>query len=207
MGITINFRGTLDDLDKLPELIDELKTIAEAMKWESHEVDDDWDEPVEASLTHEGGTAHIRGNLGLKGIILVPGGGSESLNFCFDKDGNLFSVIGKMMVIDGTLSEEDTWVFVKTQFASPELHAWICGLLKHLKKKYISDLEVIDDGEYWDTGDIDLLRKKMEFLNQKLSQLSEQLSAIEVPEGEPLSPDDIAGMIENMFKEMEDEEE
>ena len=180
MGITIHYRGTLDDIDKLVELTEELKTIAEAMKWEYQEIDDDWNEPVEASLMHKNGAAHIDGNLGLKGILLVPGGGSESLHFCFDKDGNLYSVMGKMLVVDGTLSHEDSWVFVKTQFASPELHAWICGLLKHLKKKYISDLEVFDDGEYWETGDMDLLRKKMDFLNQKLGQLSETLILHEV---------------------------
>ena len=44
----------------------------------------------------------------------------------------------------------------------------------------------------------------MDFLNQKLEELSGRLSAIEVPEGKNLSPDEIAEMIEKMLKEGED---
>ena len=46
----------------------------------------------------------------------------------------------------------EAWVSVKTQFDSPDTHIWIIGLLKYLKKRYIANLEVRDEGEYWETG-------------------------------------------------------
>ncbi len=48
--------------------------------------------------------------------------------------------------MEGTLKPEDAWVFTKAQFASPEMHIQIVGLLKYLKQHQIPDLEVHDEG-------------------------------------------------------------
>ena len=56
------------------------------------------------------------------------------------------------------------YVSVKTQFAPTEIHISIIKLLKHLKNKYILDLEVLDEGCYWETEDNKLLNKKFPFL-------------------------------------------
>ncbi len=41
----------------------------------------------------------------------------------------------------------------KTQFAGREVHKKIIDLLKYLKEKYFSELNVYDEGQYWETGD------------------------------------------------------
>ena len=47
---------------------------------------------------------------------------------------------------------------VKTQYAGIEIHKLIIHLLKYLSGKYLQDFKVIDEGEYWETGDEKLLQ-------------------------------------------------
>src|SRR5262249_23521889 len=42
--------------------------------------------------------------------------------------------------------------FVKTQFAGPDVHVEVIGLLRKLKP-LLADLQVSDEGEYWQTND------------------------------------------------------
>ncbi len=201
MGITIHYRGRLNEVGQLGKLCAELADIAQAMGWEMTRLDDDWDRPANARLHHTNTGAHIDGHLGLKGIVLTPDVETESLSFLFDREGNLRSMIDMVSILDGTLKPEEAWVFVKTQFAPPEVHVWIIGLLKYLKKHYLADLQVSDEGEYWETGDIHLLRKKMTFLGRKIEQLSQDLSAIHLGDVSGLSAEQIALRIEQWFLE------
>jgi hypothetical protein len=84
----------------------------------------------------------------LKGVVLTPDDGSESLWFCFDREGQLRSLLGQVLILDGTLKPEESWAFTKTQFSSPERHVWIVGLLRYVQKHYVSNLEVRDEGGY-----------------------------------------------------------
>jgi hypothetical protein len=201
MGVTIHYRGRLDDLGQLARLCDEMADIARAMGWETTRLDDDWERPADARLRFTSKGAQIDGHLGLKGILLKPNVDAESLSFLFDRAGNLRSVMDVVSIVDGTLNPEDAWVFVKTQFASPEVHAWIVGLLKYVKKRYVSDLQVSDEGQYWETGDIRILREKMEFLGKKIEQLSTALSSPRFGDVPGLSADEIAARIEQWFLE------
>lgn len=47
---------------------------------------------------------------------------------------------------------------VKTQFAGTAIHKTIIELFRYLyKKNYVLEFNLIDDGEYWETGDENLL--------------------------------------------------
>jgi len=97
------------------------------------------------------------------------------------------------------LKPEEAWVSVKTQFASPEIHVWIVGLLKYLKKRYISDLQVSDEGEYWETGDIRILKEKMDLIGAKLDHISCELSSARLSDVSGLSAEQIASKIEQLL--------
>jgi len=169
------------------------------MGWETTRLDDDWEQPVDARLCHTPTGASIEGNLGLKGILLKPDVPAESLSFLFDREGNLRSLMGPIFILEGTLPPEDAWVFVKTQFAPPEVHVWMVGLLKYVKKHYISDLEVSDEGQYWETGDIRILRERMAFLDRKMDELTARLSSARLGDVSRLSPDELAAKIEDLL--------
>jgi hypothetical protein len=200
MGVTIHYRGRLNDVGQIGRLCDELADIAAAMGWESTRLDDDWEQPADARLQHTSAGAKIVGNLGLKGIWIKPDVEVESLRFCFDRDGNLRCPVGMVSILDGTLKPEDAWVFVKTQFGPPQIHVWIIGLLKYLKKHYIADLQVSDEGEYWETGDIRILSKRMDFLNKKIEQIAGKLSSTRLGDASNLSPDEIVARIEKLLR-------
>lgn len=204
MGVTIHYRGKLDDITKLDNLCNELKDIAGWMGWETRILDDDWSDPPDARLVHNSKGAEIKGNLALKGIILHPESNVESIEFLFDREGNLRSAMNTLLICEGTLKSEDTWNFVKTQFGGADAHVWIIGLLKHVKKHYISNLEVHDDGEYWETGNRKTLENKISFINTKIDLLSNALSSERLRDVSGLSADEICDLIERILKQKDD---
>ena len=206
MGVSVHYRGRLNDVRQLARLCDEMADIAAAMGWETTRLDDDWEQPADARLRVTPTGAHIDGHLGLKGILLRPDVDAESLSFFFDRERNLRSMMNVVMIVDGTLKPEDAWVSIKTQFASPEVHAWIIGLLKYVKKRYISDLQVSDEGGYWETGDIRVLRERMDFIGKKIEQLSTALCSPRFGDVSDLSAEEIALRIEKWFLEDRNED-
>lgn len=199
MGVTIHYRGQLPDLGKLNSLCDELVQIAENMEWPYHRLDEEWSKSGDTSVTHDERGAHIEGHLGLKGISFKPHPECESISFFFDSQSNLCDPMSVVLINDGDLKPEDVWINVKTQFAGPEIHLWIVGLLRYVKAHYIPGLEVSDEGEYWETGNFERLKEKMDFLNHKLDEVCGELSRVTGNHLERLSPDDIASMIEGLL--------
>jgi hypothetical protein len=200
MGVSIHYRGRLDDIARLPSLRDEITDIADTMGWPSKTLDDDWAVTPDASLGR-GGVVH--GHLGLKGVLITPHPKSEPLYLFFDRDGYLRSPMTMLMIVDGTMEPETAWVSMKTQFSNPDTHVWVIGLLKYLKKKYLSGLEVSDESEYWDTGNRKKLEDDMALINGKIEQLSASLTSGRMGDMTGLSAEEIASRIERLFLDEE----
>ena len=199
MGITIHYRGKLDHVGTLVDLCRELADIADLMGWESTTLDEDWSVPPDARLIHGQAGSEIIGNLSLKGIQIQPGSNSESLEFFFDCECNLRSIMNTVMICEGMLEPEDAWNFVKTQFTGPEMHIWIIGLLKYIARHYVSNLEVRDEGEYWETQNRKILEEKMRFINQAIEDISEGLASNRFGSIKGLSAEKIADRIERLL--------
>jgi hypothetical protein len=199
MGVSIHYRGRLDNTDQLPVFLERLMAIASGIGWQYRVLDEDWSVPANGVLEHGGENAEIRGHLGLKGIQLKPPGESEPLDFFFDSKGYLLSPINVILVQEGVLSLDDAWISVKTQFLSAEKHVTIVGLLKYIKEHHLPNLEVKDEGEYWETGDYRALEDKMGVIQDKIDYLSRELSSGCVGDTAGLSADEIAERIERLF--------
>ena len=195
MGVTIHYRGKLNNTSLLPQLLSELTDIASVMKWKCQELDDDW--AVEPNARLKAG--RIVGHLGLKGVQMIPHKDSEALAFFFDRGGVLHSPAEMALSCEG--HSFGAWVSVKTQFAPPDVHIRIVGLLKYIKKTYISDLEVADEGGYWETGNRDTLIQNMETINAAMNRLEHTLSSGKLGDLAGLSGDQIASRIEKYFRE------
>ena len=86
-------------------------------------------------------------------------------------------LIGLMDIEDaerGRLTEAP-WVFVKTQFGSLEGHVALVEMLDALKREFIPDLEVSDEGGYWEKRDINLLAKNFAFLKRAIDEMADGL--------------------------------
>jgi hypothetical protein len=180
MGLTIHYSGKIDRIETIPLFVDELIDIANAMHWSAQAINMDEAEPM------------------FRGVIVNPTGDCEPLCFIYDREGRLRPLMD-LLTEPSEPHEYSYFVATKTQFTTIETHAWIIGLLHYLKKRYIANLKVKDEGDYWETGNIDNLRKKKEYLQGMINTIADELSEIEaIPE--KTSIDAIIKKIEAIFE-------
>jgi hypothetical protein len=181
MGVTIHYKGKLNSADDINSFCEEMEDIAKSMGWKCSVFDFD-----------------DKSNVPLKGVIIGPHEKSEPLPFMVDKNGFLRN---PFMLEFSKDDDEFTWFnHIKTQFAPIEIHIAVVKLLKYIQKKYISNLDVYDEGDYWQTGDEKILKEKIDFLNGAINQLADVLNSIEFEKDS--SPESIADKIEEVLKNM-----
>jgi hypothetical protein len=181
MGVTIHYKGKLNSSVNIDSFCEEMEDIAKSMGWKHSVFDFD-----------------VKDKEPLKGIIIQPHPKSESLQLITDQQGNLRNAFA--IEFAGEDSELTYLNFIKTQFAPVENHIAVIKLLKYIQQKYISNLDVYDEGEYWQTGDEKILKEKIDFLNGAINQLSEVLNSIEFEKDS--SSESIADKIEEILKNM-----
>ncbi len=180
MGLSIHYRGGIDRIEDIPKLVEELEDIADSMGWLSQRINDDEADP------------------NFKGILVNPKGDCEPLCFLFDRAGKLRGLMD--LITDQVEPTEYSYYnATKTQFTTVETHAWIIGLLRYLKKHMLSDLHVTDEGEYWETGSLETLKSKKQFLQTKIDQLADALETADaLPEDATI--DELVTRIEAIVK-------
>jgi len=192
MGITIHYKGKLNNEELIIPFKDEMIDIAGEMGWKYSIIDEDLNAPNTAHLED----GKIEGTAPLKGIMIDVHKDAESLSLLFDKDGNIRNIVS--MAFETRDKEMSLDNFIKTQFAPVDVHITVIKLLKYLKKKYISNLDVIDEGMYWETEDKELLTEKISFPNKMMDKLEAALS--QVPKDENETPESISDKIEEVLK-------
>lgn len=192
MGLTIHYKGKLNNPELIMPVINEITDISNEMNWNYSIIDEDLNAPDSAQL-NEG---KIESTVLLKGLMIEIHEKAESLSFLFDKNGALRNPVSMSFEsYDGEYSYNN---FIKTQFAPVDIHITVIRLLKYIKKKYISNLEVFDEGMYWETEDKEMLIEKFTFLNNMMDKLESALTQIEKTDNE--TPDSITDKIEEVLK-------
>lgn len=179
MGVSIHYQGGIGAGASLPELVAELEDIALSKGWQTHRIELDAENPV------------------FEGVILEPNDRTESLAFLFDREGRLRCLVD---LVCGQFEPDPRcsyFVSAKTQYGDVGTHLWIVGLLRYLKSKYLPDLEVNDEGGYWETGDVPEMERRREFLNEKMAELAGELSKMEL---QGKTPEAMADEIEAFFE-------
>lgn len=207
MGISIHYRGKIADINAIGVLCDELALVADKMNWTCTRLDDDWSKPSDATIEVSEKGSMITGHLALKGIAFSIHPECESLRFFFDVAGNLCDPVSMTLINDGALKPEDVWIAVKTQFAGPETHVWIVGLLRYIQEHYLPEIEVRDEGEFWETGNHETLIEKMNLINDKIDVISRELSRVTGSFPENFSAEALASMIEGLLVAKLDKED
>lgn len=170
MGLTIHYRGRLDPRASLPDLMEEVKNIAEVNAWAYILFQDEFPE-------HGYSDKDIKNELfGL--IVNIPE--CEPLFLCFTSDRRLANPVWLDLAGSGNLKDEELLylVFTKAQFAGIEAHKKIVHLLKYLSRKYFEEFTVWDDGQYWETGDDQILASQFNKYDHILGAFSERLASI-----------------------------
>lgn len=180
MGLSIHYGGGIDRIALIPKLVDELEDIAESMEWMSQRINEAETDP------------------NFSGIIVNPKGDCEPLCFIFDRRGRL-RCLADLITDQIEPTEYSEFCATKTQFTTVDTHIWIIGLLLYLKKHYLGDLSVKDEGDYWETENRETLTEKKNFLQGKIEQLGSAIETTEF-EGHPKSIDEIVAHIERIAR-------
>lgn len=156
MGVTIHFEGRLRSSGAYQAVVSTAKQFADELGWEY--------EPIEEKVAT---LKRVRNEEDwdyeglVKGMVLQPHQNSEPLRLEFDS--NLY------------IQE-----YTKTQFAPLETHVAVVELLKEIEP-YFEKLEVIDEGEYFETHDRGILRKHLDRCFEVLDEYLEQGDKYEGP--------------------------
>lgn len=206
MGITIFTRGSMDNTDDIPALIAEMKELSEKKGWRHKVIDDDFEEQPEVELERdeEASTVNIAGSLGLKGIVINIAYRVETLALLFDRSGVLTDVMSQVTWLENK-GKDDRFSMCKTQFGPIEAHISIIEILDILKDKYITNLEVTDEGDYWRSRDRELLAEKRSVLEHYINHAKEAISNAKRPADTEQSPEDLASSIEEALKDADDD--
>jgi hypothetical protein len=203
MGVTIHYRGSIDNKTHIDKFIVEMSDICDSMNWKYEVLDEDWSVPSSLEVDHQEDGVSLKGHAGLKGISFTPHEHCEPVRLTFDAEGHLNSV---MNIALGMQKSKNglPWLFSKTQFAGAEVHISIIKLLKYIHKKYVSNLEVRDEGDYWDTGDKATVNNRMGVIQDAMDALEEGLR--DLGNLEDLTEDGIIKKIEEVIDKMGDQE-
>lgn len=132
MGLSIHYSATLKAPSNLSELISEVTEISNALNWKCTIV-----------ATSE-----------LSGIVVSPPN-CEPLSFCFAPDCDSCGI--DMLNEDTHGDERNAVSHVKTAYAGPEIHKALVDVLAYISGKYFRQINVYDEGEYWETRDYEIL--------------------------------------------------
>jgi hypothetical protein len=144
MAITIAYRGRLADLTRVEDFEDRLLDLAlelgaQAQIWRSY-------------------AGHQPQRM-VRGILLTLAPGQEPASLLLSPEGWLIDPADIEAAERGRLAGP-TWCSTQTQFGSLEGHMTLVEMLAVLERMFLTDLEVSDQGGYWDTRDVDELVRR-----------------------------------------------
>lgn len=157
MSTTVHYFGKIKSHEATREIQEELREIAQVSGW-SHEM-------VDHVFTQEGDTPGTR--LSLRGIRITFNKTTSPLQLTFDKDGYLSHIYYEKAPADPkgaspTARQLLHQIHTSTSLRSADAatHVTLVKLLDYVKKKYVPNLEVIDNTGYWYSRDESVLTPK-----------------------------------------------
>ena len=155
MGLSFHYSGRIANPQSLPEMIEEIEDIAKSFNWKYYIFERQFPENTIGKPDY---------NEKLYGICFTPTN-CETVSISFLSNGRMSSAANLQFWGKSDEQPEKDYLYVlsvKTQYAGSEVHLFVIQLFRYLNKKYLSDFELSDEGEYWETNDEYLLRKKFD---------------------------------------------
>ncbi len=183
MGLSIHYSGTIASEDLLNKLIDEVADISKTLEWKTYVFDGNNED-------------------GLKGISFAAPG-SEPVFLSFLPGGCACSPLNLMTreMYDGVQFDKELMftASTKTQYAGADAHIAIIKLLKYISGKYMKDFQLSDEGNYWETGNENILYDQFKKYNFYVDSVSDALTGLPGIPGE--SPENLTDRIEKILNE------
>jgi hypothetical protein len=159
MGITIAYRGRLADLERVEDFEDRLLDFA-----------------LEVGGLAQIWRSHADGDPGrmVRGVLLNLAPGQEPASLLLSPEGWLIGLADIADAERGRLPEPP-WRFTKTQFGPLEAHVALVEMFAVLRGEFLADLEVSDEGGYWETRNLAELARRRSLVQGAIDGLTEGL--------------------------------
>lgn len=173
MGLTIHYSGKFNPSSSLPEMIEEVKDIVEIYNWPYHIYSKQFPKICfdDSSYNDE-----------IYGISFTPPE-CETINLCFLSNGRMSSLPNLKIFGNSTDKTYKQYLYmlsVKTQFAGSDTHKLIIHLFKYISQKYFQEFKVVDEGQYWETGDEKILEANFKRYNELMDLFGSALENIPI---------------------------
>ncbi len=149
MGVTIHFEGKLKDEDAYEKLMASSRAFASEMEWPYSEIQE-----TEVTLQRVKDEEDWDYTGPVKGLEILPHEASDPFRLEFDRD----------------LYIQE---YVKTQFAPIEIHVLLIDFLRK-NIDLFEDLEIVDEGEFLETNDINVLEGHIEACDKQMKDYLSQ---------------------------------
>ena len=170
MGLSIHYSGRITDKQKLPLLIEELEEISKVHGWKYYIYETEF--PIGYSPDDE----HDEN---LYGISMNPPE-CEPVAFSFASNGRLCGPMQFSCWAESTDETERKYLYMnstKTQYAGAEIHKMVIGVFRYVESHYLSDFVMIDEAQFWETGDENLLVENFRLNTELINRFTEALCA------------------------------
>ena len=159
-------------------MITEVKEIVETFKWDYKIYIDEFPENKIDDDTYDGK---------IYGISFTPPE-CETVSICFLSNYRMSSHAHLSFFGNSENQSENKILYmlsVKTQFAGVTIHKTIIELFRYLlRRNYFSEFSLIDEGNYWETGDESLLEQKFKEYGDLIDNFSIAIKTIPIKRGE-----------------------
>lgn len=178
MGLSIHYSGRFNKNAILSELITEVQEIAETFKWiyKIH---------LKTFPVKENDAQSYDGKI--YGISFTPPE-CETVSISFLSNYRMSSNMHLKFFGHSENKSESDFLYMlstKTQFAGTTIHKTLIELFRYLyKRNYFSEFDLIDEGEYWETGDEKLLEQKFKANGDLIDSFSLAVETIPIKQGE-----------------------
>ena len=157
MGLSIHYQGRISDYGLIDDLTIEAEDICKSLNWNYHIWIKESNFHNDAHIDKPSFIGYVAEDL--KGISILPER-SEPINLVFFPSGKLCSPIKLKFNNPATNDLMVEYVSCKTQYAGIDTHLTVLKLLQYLKEKYFSFFELSDEGMYWETKDLEVLKSQ-----------------------------------------------
>jgi hypothetical protein len=189
MGLTIHYRGRISDKQKLPLMIEELEEIAKVRGWKYH---------IFETKFPQGNDPDDKPDGNLYGITMSPPG-CEPVEFSFASNGRMCGPMQLSCWGNSTDETEQKYLYMnstKTQYAGAETHKMIIGIFRFVVSHYLTDFKMIDEAEYWETGDENLLIENFRRNTELINSFAKVLQS-----NAPHDDEDVVSYLERIIRE------
>ncbi len=163
MGLTIFYSGTLRGVQQLTPLVNEVSDICDGLHWPSAIIEPTHDFPI-------------------TGISFCPPG-SEEIWLTFMSDGRMADpdhfIVERFNPTIKRKSDEVILIDSIVQYAGPDMHMEMIKLMRYVTTKYFSSFQMLDESEYWETGNVEKCRDWYAMFEVWMNNMSEDLGKLD----------------------------